>query len=58
MNDETKYAALRKWYKATDIAACSKTDCFEAGWEAAMVKFKELLEEHGSDSTDTGSAEA
>ena len=58
MNEETKYVALRLWAKEADIPAHSKYDCFEAGWDAAMVKFKELLNEHGSDSTDTGSAEA
>ncbi len=57
MNEETKLVALRLWAKTADIASMSKYDCFEDGWEAAMVKFKELLNEHGSDSTDTGSAE-
>lgn len=55
MNDETKYAALRLWDKTVDVKALSKYDAFEAGWDAAMKKFKELLKQYGPDSTDTGS---
>ncbi len=58
MNEETKLIALRLWAKTADIASMSKYDCFEAGWEEAMVKFKELLDECRSDSADTGSTES
>lgn len=56
MNDETKYAALRLWAKESDVPAQSKYDAFEAGWDAAMVKFRELLNEYKSDDLDTGSS--
>lgn len=58
MNEETKLVALRLWAKTADVAAHSKYDSFEAGWDAAVKEFKELLKEYGPDSTDTGSAEA
>ncbi len=58
MNDETKYAALRMWAKESDVPAQSKYDAFEAGWDAAVKEFKELLKQYGPDSTDPSSTEA